>query len=104
MSKHHSRPRGYADLPEPLPVPVYDNHTHVDPIVDEADSPRLRNGVEPLTPEEQLRRAEAVGVRGIVQVGTDPESSRWSAALAARDARGARTALGEGHSGVPSTA
>lgn len=87
MSKHHSRPRGYADLPEPLPVPVYDNHTHVDPIVDEADSPRLRNGVEPLTPEEQLRRAEAVGVRGIVQVGTDPESSRWSAALAARDAR-----------------
>jgi len=67
----------FPDPPAPLPVPVYDNHTHLE----HAD------GDAPLTPAEHLDRAGAVGVRGIVQVGTDVETSRWSAALAARDPR-----------------
>lgn len=67
----------YPESPEPLPVAVYDNHTHLE----HAD------GDAPLTPIEHLDRALAVGVRGIVQVGTDVETSRWSAALAASDPR-----------------
>lgn len=67
----------FPEAPTPLPVPVYDNHTHLE----HAD------GDAPLTPSEHLDRAAAVGVRGIVQVGTDVETSRWSAALAARDPR-----------------
>lgn len=67
----------YPESPEALPFAVYDNHTHLE----HAD------GDAPLTPAEHLDRAVAVGVRGIVQVGTDVETSRWSAALAARDPR-----------------
>ncbi|MGO1539105.1 MAG: TatD family hydrolase [Leucobacter sp.] len=63
--------------PEPLFVPVYDNHTHLE----------FEDGFEQLSPEESLTHAEAVGVKGVVQVGIDLETSRWSAALAAADAR-----------------
>ncbi|MCS3427662.1 TatD family hydrolase [Leucobacter aridicollis] len=65
------------DSPEPLPFPLYDNHTHLE----------FEDGVEQLDPLESLARAEAVGVRGVVQVGTDLETSRWSAEFAATDAR-----------------
>lgn len=76
----------YPPLPEPLVVPVYDNHTHLD------HEPYLAPRVEPvettpLTPLEQLDRASSVGVRGVVQVGTDLESSAWSADLASREPR-----------------
>lgn len=63
--------------PEPLPVPVYDNHTHLE----------FEDGIEVLDPIDSLARAEAVGVRGVVQVGTDLETSRWGAELAASDPR-----------------
>ncbi|MFD5600131.1 TatD family hydrolase [Leucobacter sp. NPDC058333] len=63
--------------PEPLSVPVYDNHTHLE----------FEDGVDQLDPLESLDRAERVGVRGVVQVGTDLETSRWSAQLAASDPR-----------------
>lgn len=63
--------------PEPLPVPLYDNHTHLE----------FEDGVDQLDPLESLERAQAVGVRGVVQVGTDLETSRWSAQLAAADPR-----------------
>jgi TatD DNase family protein len=56
------------DLPEPLPVPVVDSHCHLD----------IRDGVEWLGVDEALRRAQDVGVRGIVQVGCDLPSARWS--------------------------
>lgn len=64
-------------LPEPLPVPVYDNHTHLE----------FEDGHEVLDPLESLDWAESVGVAGVVQVGTDLETSRWSAQLAASDPR-----------------
>lgn len=67
----------YPPLPEALVVPVYDNHTHLE----------IEDGVESLEPREQLDRASSVGVRGVVQVGTDLATSRWSAELASHEPR-----------------
>ena len=69
----------FPPLPEALVVPVYDNHTHL-------DHDRDRSGPQ-LEPREQLDRASSVGVRGVVQVGTDLETSRWSAELASHEPR-----------------
>lgn len=71
------QPAEYPPLPEALVVPVYDNHTHLE----------IEDGVESLDYREQLDRASSVGVRGVVQVGTDLETSRWSADIAAREPR-----------------
>jgi TatD DNase family protein len=64
--------------PEPLAVPVFDSHTHLDITVEETGT----NTVEGL-----LDQAVKVGVDRVVQVGVDVPSSRWSAELAARDER-----------------
>ncbi len=69
--------RAYPPAPEPLPWPIIDNHTHLE----------IADSALPLSPEEHLARAEAVGVTRLVQVGTDLATSRWSAELAARDPR-----------------
>lgn len=45
------------------------------------------DGVELLSYREQLDRASSVGVRGVVQVGTDLETSRWGADVAGREPR-----------------
>jgi TatD DNase family protein len=58
-------------------VPVYDNHTHLE----------IEDGVSSLDFREQLDRASSVGVRGVVQVGTDLETSRWSAEIASHEPR-----------------
>jgi TatD DNase family protein len=71
------RDLSYPPLPEALVVQVYDNHTHLD----------IADGDDPLGYREQLDRASSVGVRGIVQVGTDLETSRWSADMAASEPR-----------------
>lgn len=63
--------------PEPLAVPVYDNHTHLE----------IEDGDEPRTLAEQLELAASVGVIGVVQAGGDIESSRWSAWAAATHPR-----------------
>lgn len=67
----------WPDAPEPLPIPLYDNHTHLE----------FEDGIETLDPAASLDLAETVGVRGVVQVGTDLETSKWSAELAASDPR-----------------
>ncbi len=72
-----TRDLSYPPSPEALPVPVYDNHTHLE----------IADGENPLHYDEHLALATAAGVRGVVQVGTDVPTSRWSAALAARDPR-----------------
>lgn len=64
-------------LPEPLPVPVIDNHTHLE----------IADGMHALSPTQSLQRAAEVGVTRIVQVGTDLRTSEWSAEFAARDKR-----------------
>ncbi|TDW29261.1 TatD family hydrolase [Cryobacterium psychrophilum] len=71
------RDLSYPPLPEPLSVPIYDNHTHLDPAV--SSGGRIQDGEIPLTYSEHLDRASSVGVRGVVQVGGDRRTSRWSA-------------------------
>ncbi len=73
----------YPPLPESLLVSVYDNHTHLDP--DVSSGRPVADGA--LDYRQQLDRASSVGVRGIVQVGTDVASSRWSAETAAVEPR-----------------
>ncbi|MGC5077891.1 TatD family hydrolase [Agrococcus sp. DT81.2] len=63
-------------VPEPLAVPIYDNHTHLE-IKDGEDFPYWA----------ALDAAERAGVAGVIQVGGDVESSEWSASLAAQDPR-----------------
>lgn len=62
--------------PAPLGVPIYDNHTHLE----------IKDG-EGFPYWAALDAAERAGVAGVIQVGGDVESSEWSAALAAQDAR-----------------
>lgn len=85
MAKSSERP----PLPEPLPSPVHDNHTHLnfsedEPVWDAAageEPPGLAEAVA------ELDAAESVGVAGVVQVGTNVTDSRWAVALAERDPR-----------------
>lgn len=72
-----SRDVRWPEAPAPLPVPVYDNHAHLE----------ISDGDEPRTIEEQLALAASVGVIGVVQAGGDIESSRWSADAAASHPR-----------------
>lgn len=67
----------YPAAPEPLAVPVYDNHAHLE----------ILDGDEPLSLTEQLDRAAAVGIAGVVQASGDIESSRWAVEAAASDSR-----------------
>ena len=67
----------YPPLPSALVVSVYDNHTHLE----------IADGEEGLDYREQLDRASSVGVKGVIQVGNDLETSRWSAEMAAREPR-----------------
>lgn len=67
----------WPEPPAPLPLPVYDNHTHLE----------FEDGAEVLEPARSLELAAAAGVCGVVQVGTDLETSRWGAELAQQDSR-----------------
>ncbi|MBS1699574.1 MAG: TatD family hydrolase [Actinobacteria bacterium] len=67
----------YPPAPEPLLVPVYDNHCHLE----------ITDGDEPLSLKDQLDRAQAVGIHGVVQASGDIESSRWAVAAAESDPR-----------------
>lgn len=63
-----SRQKTFPPAPEPLPVPVMDNHTHLD----------FPDGQAPVGISAALDAAAAVGVQGAVQVGCDLESSRFT--------------------------
>jgi TatD DNase family protein len=69
----------YAAVPEALVVGIYDNHTHLDP----SGVP----GSDEFDYHAHLDKGSSVGVRGVVQVGTDMGSSLWSAELAAIEPR-----------------
>lgn len=58
----------YPEPPEPLAVPVYDNHCHLE----------IADGDDPMSLAEQLDRARAVGIAGVVQASGDLDSSRWA--------------------------
>lgn len=67
-----NRPAHYPDLPEPLEVGTYDNHTHLE----------IADGDQPMSVEEHLDRMRQVNMLGAVQVGVTLESSIWSAEVA----------------------
>ncbi|WP_115788464.1 TatD family hydrolase [Arthrobacter silvisoli] len=67
----------YPPAPEPLPVPVMDNHTHLD----------FRHGLLEVPVTDALDAAAAVGVQGAVQVGCDLESSRFTVQAIEADRR-----------------
>ncbi|GEL94997.1 TatD family hydrolase [Cellulomonas composti] len=82
-----TRERGWPPTPEPLPVAVVDNHTHLETVVgwvaegwhgpdegatDTGDPPGLA---------AHLDRAAAVGVTRMVQVGCDLEAVAWTDAV-----------------------
>jgi TatD DNase family protein len=57
------------ELPEALAVEVMDSHCHLD----------IENG---LSVADALQKAKSVGVCGVMQVGCDVESSKWSVQVA----------------------
>jgi TatD DNase family protein len=71
----------FPPAPEPLAVPVFDSHTHLDITIEEAGVPG-GGGADPV--EALITAAAKVGVDRLLQVGVDVASSRWSAQLAAR--------------------
>jgi TatD DNase family protein len=62
---HGDRP----PAPDPLPIPVVDNHTHLD--MGRGEEPRPDLG-------EALREATAVGVDRVVQIGCDLPGARYT--------------------------
>ena len=71
------RRKDFPPAPEPLPVPVMDNHTHLD----------FPEGKTPVGITAALDAAAAVGVQGAVQVGCDLESSRFTVEAVDQDPR-----------------
>jgi TatD DNase family protein len=67
----------YPDLPEPLLVGTYDNHTHLE----------IADGDQPMNYQDHLALANQVGILGAVQVSVTLESSKWSAEVAASEPR-----------------
>ena len=72
---NENRPQRYPDLPEPLTIGTYDNHTHLE----------IADSDTPLSVGEQLERMQQVGMLGAVQVGVTLESSKWSAEQAEKE-------------------
>lgn len=92
-----TRERGFPADPEPLPVPVVDNHTHLDHIaaVLPATAPDGAPGGRSWPPSvaDHLERAAAAGVDRVVQVGCDLPSARWTVDLLTRRTAGVVGAL-----------
>ena len=76
-ANNHRANLKYPEVPEPLEVGTYDNHTHLE----------IADGDEPLHFTEHLDLANQSGMLGVVQVGVTLESSKWSAAVAAVEPR-----------------
>ncbi|GID94390.1 TatD family hydrolase [Amorphoplanes digitatis] len=72
----------FPPAPEPLAVPVFDSHTHLDITVHEAGVPGGATAGDPV--EALIGAAAKSGVDRLLQVGVDVASSRWGAELAAR--------------------
>lgn len=72
-----SRNLTFPPAPEPLPVPIVDNHTHMD----------LLDGEVEITARDALDTGESVGIGAIVQVGCDLPSSAYAVAAAETDDR-----------------
>jgi len=62
----------YPEAPEALPIAVVDNHTHLD----------FLDGTVNVSARDALAAAEAVGVKGLIQVGCDVPSSEYAVQVA----------------------
>ncbi|WP_313813228.1 TatD family hydrolase [Glutamicibacter sp.] len=62
----------YPEAPDALPIGVVDNHTHLDFI----------DGTVKVEAAAALAAAAAVGVKGLIQVGCDVESSEYAVKIA----------------------
>ncbi|SDT76267.1 TatD DNase family protein [Actinoplanes derwentensis] len=80
-TKDSRRSGEFPPAPEPLAVPVFDSHTHLDLTVQEAGVPGDGAG-DPV--EALIAAAAKSGVDRLVQVGVDVTSSVWGADLAER--------------------
>ncbi|MDP5227347.1 MULTISPECIES: TatD family hydrolase [Arthrobacter] len=67
----------YPPAPEPLAVPVMDNHTHLN----------FRDGLVEVSVKDALDAAAAVGVQAAVQVACDLESARFTVQALDEDSR-----------------
>ncbi|WHP18772.1 TatD family hydrolase [Cellulomonas sp. ES6] len=78
------RDRGWPALPDALPAPVVDDHTHLESVLGFEAPP----GAEPAPTglDDHLDRAAAVGVTRMVQVGCDLDAVAWTDAVLAVDA------------------
>lgn len=63
----------WPPAPEPLPLPVTDNHTHLDVAAEVVENP--------FTTAQWLKRANAVNVHRAVQIGCDLPGARWTAGI-----------------------
>lgn len=59
----------FPPFPEPLPVPVVDNHCHLN---------ITRDGSPPVDVQDAIDAAAFVGVDRMVQIGCDRESAQWT--------------------------
>ncbi|MBW8171980.1 TatD family hydrolase [Ornithinimicrobium sp. Arc0846-15] len=59
----------FPPFPEPLPVPVVDNHCHLN---------ITRDGSPPVDVQNAIDAAAFVGVDRMVQIGCDRESAQWT--------------------------
>jgi TatD DNase family protein len=73
----HRKDMSYPELPEPLTIGTYDNHTHLE----------IADGDQPMDYQDHLALANQVGILGAVQVGVTLESSKWCADVAEKDSR-----------------
>jgi len=71
-TRKQPKPRDYPELPEPLSVGTYDNHTHLE----------IADSDNPLGVEQHIELMKKAGMLGAVQVGVTLESSHWSAEVA----------------------
>jgi TatD DNase family protein len=69
VAPDQSSRRGTPDLPDRLPIPVVDNHTHLDIARDGGGQPDV--GAE-------LAKAASVGVDRVVQIGCDLHGARFT--------------------------
>lgn len=80
MGRSRNRPTGWAASPEPLPVPVVDDHTHLESVLGVRAEAGTDAGDEPAPAslDDHLDRAAAVGVPRMVQVGCDLDAVAWT--------------------------
>lgn len=69
------RDRSWPPAPDPLPLPVIDNHCHLD----------FADGDTLLSVQDHIDRAVAAGVDALITIGSDLEAVRWTAELLARE-------------------